>query len=204
MVVQSTCTMLDRPRNERKVLQRFMQVLVVLGLAQYGTIGNLQYTVATILFVGSDVILKEGLFFEINKRWKKRKQLTHSLRFSRRRIWHRISQNERLWERHGHNSESRSIDVCIRSIRHFPSSLTSRSSSVPTAGFACVDYINMYHGWEGTVSVHSAEDVRACSKYRRKFMRFQRKVVMRRLNIACIFLLSNRTPLLRHKRTVER
>lgn len=75
LVVRSTRSLFDRPRNERKVYQRFMQFLVGVGLYQYnedhGSIGNLQYAIAAILFVGSDVILKEGLFFEIKQRLKK-------------------------------------------------------------------------------------------------------------------------------------
>ena len=73
IIAQSTRSVLDRPRNERKVLQRFMQFLVLVGLYQYehnqGSLGNTQYTIAAILFLGSDLILKEGLFFELKKRF---------------------------------------------------------------------------------------------------------------------------------------
>ena len=72
MIVQSTRSIFDRPRNERKVLQRFAQCLVGIGLYQYdhdhGSVGNVQYAIAAVLFLASDLILKEGLFYELKKR----------------------------------------------------------------------------------------------------------------------------------------
>ena len=72
LIVQSTRSVWDRPRNERKVLQRFMQLLVGVGIYQYdhdhGDVGNTQYAIAALLFLASDLILKEGLFYEIRKR----------------------------------------------------------------------------------------------------------------------------------------
>ena len=71
VIVQSTRSIFDRPRNERKVLQRFAQCLVGIGLYQYdhdhGSVGNVQYAIAAVLFLASDLILKEGLFYELKK-----------------------------------------------------------------------------------------------------------------------------------------
>ena len=55
----------DRPRNERRVLQRVMQFLVLIGLYQYdkieGSIGSEQWIVAAILGLASNWIMKENI-----------------------------------------------------------------------------------------------------------------------------------------------
>ena len=73
IIVQGTRPFWDRPRNERKVLQRIVQVLILGGLHQYDVdhsrIDSLQFAIAAVLFLSSDLILKEGLFYELKKRF---------------------------------------------------------------------------------------------------------------------------------------
>ncbi|KAL7563010.1 hypothetical protein ACA910_013533 [Epithemia clementina (nom. ined.)] len=57
----------DRPRNDRRVLQRCMQALVLAGLYQYdqshaeGAIGQEQYIIAGMLFLASNWIMRENI-----------------------------------------------------------------------------------------------------------------------------------------------
>lgn len=62
--VNSSRAWFDRPRNERKVLQRLMQVLIYAGLFKYegGEPGNVQYGIAFGLWVLSEFIMKENIF----------------------------------------------------------------------------------------------------------------------------------------------
>jgi hypothetical protein len=61
--VTSSRAWFDRPRNERKVLQRLVQVMVLYGLYSWdGDIGNLQYSLAFGLWVLADFIMKENIF----------------------------------------------------------------------------------------------------------------------------------------------
>lgn len=57
IIIQGTRPAWDRPRNERKVLQRIMQLLVLGGLHQYdidhGSIDSPQYAIAAVLLLGS-------------------------------------------------------------------------------------------------------------------------------------------------------
>lgn len=66
----------DRPNNERKGLQRLGQFLVVVGLAHYfdahDSIGTVQWTIAGVLFVASNFIMKESLADKVLKRFGKR------------------------------------------------------------------------------------------------------------------------------------
>mmetsp|Transcript_27213 Transcript_27213/g.80252 ORF Transcript_27213/g.80252 Transcript_27213/m.80252 type:complete len:234 (-) Transcript_27213:610-1311(-) len=70
--VASTRRWFDRPRNERKVLQRLMQVLVLLGLVEYeGELTGLQYGIASGLFFASDFIMKENLWIFLLDKMKR-------------------------------------------------------------------------------------------------------------------------------------
>ncbi|CAB9508359.1 expressed unknown protein [Seminavis robusta] len=63
--ITSTRPWYDRPRNERKFLQRLMQFTVVAGLAQYDKtqeLGDLQYGVAGVLLLLSTGITKENVW----------------------------------------------------------------------------------------------------------------------------------------------
>lgn len=65
LVVTSTRQPYDRPRNERKVMQRLMQFLVLAGLyheAKHENVESLQFGTAFILFLLSDLIMKEKVF----------------------------------------------------------------------------------------------------------------------------------------------
>ena len=69
LIIEPTRQMYDRPRNERKVLQRLMQVMVLAGF--YGIEGEpsqLQYAIGVALFILSNVIMKENLLEFL---WKK-------------------------------------------------------------------------------------------------------------------------------------
>jgi hypothetical protein len=65
-IVSSTRSFWDPSRNERKVLQRLMQFLVLVGIwdydASYGGVGNLQWGVAGSLCLLSEFIVRENLF----------------------------------------------------------------------------------------------------------------------------------------------
>jgi hypothetical protein len=67
IIASSTRSWYDRPRNERKFLQRLMQVTVLLGLAQYddNSIGNVQYGIAGGLLLLSTFIMKENIWNSI-------------------------------------------------------------------------------------------------------------------------------------------
>lgn len=65
--IQPTRQWYDRPRNERKVLERLFQVSIALGLSIYsedhgGEIGNLQYGIAAFLWFLSSLIMKENIW----------------------------------------------------------------------------------------------------------------------------------------------
>lgn len=62
VVVTSTRRPFDRPRNERKVLQRLMQFLVLVGLYSHENVQALQFEIAFGLFLLSDLIMKENIF----------------------------------------------------------------------------------------------------------------------------------------------
>ena len=66
-VISSTRKSYDRPRNERKVLQRLAQFMVMTGLYEYyqshNELGSLQYEVAFVLFLLSNLIVKENFAF---------------------------------------------------------------------------------------------------------------------------------------------
>jgi hypothetical protein len=65
VVIVSTRQPLDRPLNERLVLQRLMQFLVLVGLYEYeydNVIGTEQVEIAVFLFLLSNFIMKENLF----------------------------------------------------------------------------------------------------------------------------------------------
>lgn len=69
--VTSTRQPFDRPRNERKVMQRLMQFFVLAGLyqqAKYSEVDSLQLGTAFVLFLLSDLIMKENFFALF---WKK-------------------------------------------------------------------------------------------------------------------------------------
>jgi len=75
-VLTSTRAWYDRPRNERKVLQRLMQFLIGAGLYRYShekgaELGNLQYGIAFVLWVLSEFILEENLWTLLYSRLKK-------------------------------------------------------------------------------------------------------------------------------------
>jgi hypothetical protein len=76
IVATSTRPWFDRPRNERKFLQRLAQALVLLGLNQYenenGEIGGQQWQVAGILALASNFIMKENLIEGFITKQKKR------------------------------------------------------------------------------------------------------------------------------------
>jgi hypothetical protein len=82
VVVRSTRAWYDRPRNERKVLQRLMQFLVVVGLYDeykaHGAIDTVQWQVAGILFVASNFIMKENLIDQLLERARKKLKLRNS------------------------------------------------------------------------------------------------------------------------------
>jgi hypothetical protein len=69
--IASTRPWYDRPRNERKFLQRLMQVTILLGLAQYDnntnhpageSIGAVQYGITCALLLLSTLIMKENVW----------------------------------------------------------------------------------------------------------------------------------------------
>ena len=69
LIIEPTRKVYDRPRNERKVLQRLMQVMVLAGF--YGIEGEpsqLQYGIGVALFILSNLIMKENILEFL---WKK-------------------------------------------------------------------------------------------------------------------------------------
>jgi hypothetical protein len=77
IIITPTRTIYDRPRNERKVLQRLMQFLVVVGLYQAsqsnnGVIDTTQWRVAVGLFVASNFIMKENLLQQLFDKARKK------------------------------------------------------------------------------------------------------------------------------------
>jgi hypothetical protein len=63
----STRQLFDRPRNERKVMQRLMQFMVLVGLNEFDNVGNMQLLLAAALFLLSEFIMKENIFTLIRK-----------------------------------------------------------------------------------------------------------------------------------------
>jgi hypothetical protein len=63
----STRQLFDRPRNERKVMQRLMQSMVLVGLNEFENVGNMQLLIAAALFLLSEFIMKENIFTLIRK-----------------------------------------------------------------------------------------------------------------------------------------
>jgi hypothetical protein len=76
-IVSSTRSFWDRPRNERKALQRLMQFLVLVGIWDYDTsfggVGNVQWGVAASLCLLSEFIVRENLFTLVQALYKKSK-----------------------------------------------------------------------------------------------------------------------------------
>ena len=100
LVTSSTRPWYDRPKNERKGLQRVAQLAVVLGLAQYGDahgqIGAQQWTTAVALLLASDLIMKENLLQQVVAR------LGKSLGFVTRAL-----NSEQIEDRHGRGKHRR-------------------------------------------------------------------------------------------------
>jgi hypothetical protein len=71
-MISSTRKPYDRPRNERKVLQRLAQCMVVTGLYEYyqsnNALGSLQYEVAFLLLLVSNFIMKENFATFLSKK----------------------------------------------------------------------------------------------------------------------------------------
>mmetsp|Transcript_29986 Transcript_29986/g.45685 ORF Transcript_29986/g.45685 Transcript_29986/m.45685 type:complete len:241 (+) Transcript_29986:1-723(+) len=69
----------DRPRNERKVLQRLAQVLVVAGLLQYDEfhdgIGSTQWNIAIALFFSTNFMMKDNIVDMAMKKWMKKRKI---------------------------------------------------------------------------------------------------------------------------------
>jgi Thioredoxin-like [2Fe-2S] ferredoxin len=67
--VRSTRAWYDRPRNERLVLQRLMHLSILLGLANYDdTLGGLQWTLAALLWLASNFVMKESVLEDFIKK----------------------------------------------------------------------------------------------------------------------------------------
>lgn len=73
LIVTSTRQPYDRPYNERKVMQRLMQFLVLCGVYSYDPqqVGSLQYEIAFGLFLLSSFIMKENMFTGMYKKFLK-------------------------------------------------------------------------------------------------------------------------------------
>ena len=74
--IQSCRPPWDRPRNERKVCQRIMQVSVLWGLEEFSNedvVGSLQLSIAFALWGLSELIMKENIFSVFASLFKKRK-----------------------------------------------------------------------------------------------------------------------------------
>lgn len=72
VVITSSRKLYDRPRNERKVLQRLMQAMVAAGLSQVGEVSTIQIGTAAFLFFLSSFIMKENIFTlagQLIKKW---------------------------------------------------------------------------------------------------------------------------------------
>lgn len=72
IVIPSKREPYDRPRNERKVLQRVMQASIAVGLAQCDQVGTIQAETAALLFFLSSFVMRENIFTLIQELIQKR------------------------------------------------------------------------------------------------------------------------------------
>ena len=77
IVADSTRQWYDRPNNERKVLQRAGQLLVLVGCLDYAKandegLGTVQYVIAAVLILASNFVMKDNLFQQIFAEAKRR------------------------------------------------------------------------------------------------------------------------------------
>lgn len=72
IVIPSNRQPYDRPRNERKVLQRLMQVSVAVGLSQCDQVDTIQGETAALLFFLSSFVMRENIFTLIQQLIQKR------------------------------------------------------------------------------------------------------------------------------------